>query len=46
MLLLMFIARLEIDLTLAATLGAYRTRNAGGQPLLDDRMFNGVLIMC
>lgn len=29
----------------AATLVAYRTRNAAGQPLLDGRMFNGVLIM-
>jgi Kef-type K+ transport system membrane component KefB len=31
--------------TLAATLVAYRTFNAAGQPLLDSRMLNGVLIM-
>jgi Kef-type K+ transport system membrane component KefB len=35
----------QVAATLAATLVAYRTRNAVGQPLLDDRMFNGVLIM-
>jgi hypothetical protein len=35
----------QVAATLAATLVAYRTRNAAGQPLLDERMFNGVLIM-
>jgi hypothetical protein len=29
----------------AATLVAYRTFNAAGQPLLDSRMLNAVLIM-
>ncbi len=35
----------QVAATLAASLVAYRTRNAAGQPLLDERMFNGVLIM-
>ena len=35
----------QVAATLAATLVAYRTYNAAGQPLLDSRMLNGVLIM-
>jgi Kef-type K+ transport system membrane component KefB len=35
----------QVAATLAATLVAYRTFNAAGQPLLDGRMLNGVLIM-
>ena len=35
----------QVAATLAATLVAYRTLNAAGQPLLDSRMLNGVLIM-
>ena len=35
----------QVTATLAATLVAYRTFNAAGQPLLDNRMLNGVLIM-
>ena len=35
----------QVAATLAATLVAYRTFNAAGQPLLDSRMLNGVLIM-
>jgi Kef-type K+ transport system membrane component KefB len=35
----------QVAATLAATLVAYRTFNAAGQPLLDTRMINGVLIM-
>lgn len=35
----------QVAATLAATLVAYRTFNAVGQPLLDGRMLNGVLIM-
>lgn len=35
----------QVAATLAATLVAYRTFNASGQPLLDSRMLNGVLIM-
>ena len=35
----------QVAATLAATLVAYRTFNAAGQPLLDSRMLNCVLIM-
>ena len=35
----------QVAATLAATLVAYRTFDAAGQPLLDGRMLNGVLIM-
>ena len=35
----------QVEATLAATLVAYRTFNAPGQPLVDSRMLNGVLIM-
>ena len=35
----------QVAATLAATLVAYHTFNAAGQPLLDSRMLNGVLIM-
>jgi len=35
----------QVAATLAATLVAYRTFNAAGQPLLDGRMLNAVLIM-
>jgi Kef-type K+ transport system membrane component KefB len=35
----------QVAATLAATLVAYRTFNAAGEPLLDGRMLNGVLIM-
>jgi len=35
----------QVAATLAATLVAYKTLNALGQPLLDSRMLNGVLIM-
>ena len=35
----------QVAATLAATLVAYRTFNAAGQPLLDSRMLNSVLIM-
>ena len=35
----------QVAATLAATLVAYRTFNAAGQPLLDSRMLNAVLIM-
>jgi len=35
----------QVAATLAATLVAYKTFNAAGQPLLDGRMLNGVLIM-
>lgn len=35
----------QVAATLAASLVAYRTVNAAGQPLLDSRMLNGVLIM-
>jgi Kef-type K+ transport system membrane component KefB len=35
----------QVAATLAATLVAYRTFNAAGQPLLDSRMLNGVLIL-
>ncbi len=35
----------QVAATLAATLVAYRTVNAAGEPLLDGRMLNGVLIM-
>jgi Kef-type K+ transport system membrane component KefB len=35
----------QVAATLAATLVAYKTLNAAGQPLLDARMLNGVLIM-
>lgn len=35
----------QVAATLAATLVAYRTFDAAGQPLLDERMLNGVLIM-
>jgi Kef-type K+ transport system membrane component KefB len=35
----------QVAATLAATLVAYRTYNTAGQPLLDGRMLNGVLIM-
>jgi Kef-type K+ transport system membrane component KefB len=35
----------QVAATLAATLIAYRTFNHAGQPLLDGRMLNGVLIM-
>jgi Kef-type K+ transport system membrane component KefB len=35
----------QVAATLAATLVAYRTLNAAGEPLLDGRMLNGVLIM-
>jgi Na+:H+ antiporter len=35
----------QVAATLAAALVAYRTFNAAGQPLLDNRMFNGVLIV-
>jgi Kef-type K+ transport system membrane component KefB len=35
----------QVAATLAATLVAYKTYNAAGQPLLDGRMLNGVLIM-
>ncbi|MGB8476350.1 MAG: cation:proton antiporter [Candidatus Acidiferrum sp.] len=34
----------QVAATLAAALVAYRTFNAAGQPLLDNRMLNGVLI--
>jgi Kef-type K+ transport system membrane component KefB len=34
----------QVVATLAAALVAYRTFNAAGQPLLDNRMLNGVLI--
>lgn len=35
----------QVAATLAAALVASKTFNAAGQPLLDQRMFNGVLIM-
>ncbi len=35
----------QVAATLAATLVAYRTFNAAGQPLLDGRMLNAVFIM-
>ncbi len=35
----------QVAATLAAALVAYRTSNAAGEPLLDGRMLNGVLIM-
>ncbi|MFO1398107.1 MAG: cation:proton antiporter [Burkholderiales bacterium] len=35
----------QVAATLAATLVAYRTVNAAGQPLLDGRMLDGVLFM-
>lgn len=35
----------QVAATLAGTLVAYRTFNAAGQPLIDDRMLNAVLIM-
>jgi Kef-type K+ transport system membrane component KefB len=35
----------QVAATLAATLVALRTFNAAGQPLLDSRMLNAVLIM-
>jgi Kef-type K+ transport system membrane component KefB len=35
----------QVAATLAATLVAYRTFNAAGQPLIDSRMLNAVLIM-
>lgn len=35
----------QVAATLAATLVAYKTINAAGEPLLDDRMLNAVLIM-
>jgi hypothetical protein len=35
----------QVAATLAATLVAYKTFNSAGQPLLDNRMLNGVLIM-
>ena len=35
----------QVAATLAAALVATKTFNAAGQPLLDTRMFNGVLIM-
>jgi Kef-type K+ transport system membrane component KefB len=35
----------QVAATLAATLVANKTLNAAGEPLLDGRMFNGVLIM-
>ncbi len=35
----------QVAATLAATLVAFRTFNAAGQPLLDGRMLNGVLLM-
>jgi len=35
----------QVAATLAAILVAYKTFNAAGQPLLDSRMLNGVLIM-
>ena len=35
----------QVAATLAATLVAYKTFIASGQPLLDSRMLNGVLIM-
>ena len=35
----------QVAATLAATLIAYKTFNAAGQPLLDDRMLNAVLMM-
>ena len=35
----------QVAATLAATLVAYKTFNAAGQPLLDGPMLNGVLIM-
>jgi len=35
----------QVAATLAATLVANRTFNAAGQPLLDSRMLNGVLLM-
>ena len=35
----------QVAATLAATLVAYKTINAAGQPLLDSRMLNAVLIM-
>jgi Kef-type K+ transport system membrane component KefB len=35
----------QVAATLAATLVAYKTFNAAGQPLLDGRMLNAVLIM-
>jgi Kef-type K+ transport system membrane component KefB len=35
----------QVAATLAATLVAYKTVNAAGQPLLDGRMLNAVLIM-
>ena len=35
----------QVAATLAAALVAYRTFNAAGQPLLDNRMLNGVLIV-
>ena len=35
----------QVAATLAATLVAYRTVNAAGQPLLDTRMLNAVLLM-
>ena len=35
----------QVAATLAATLVAYKTFNAAGQPLLDARMLNAVLVM-
>jgi len=35
----------QVAATLAATLIAYKTFNAAGQPLLDNRMLNAVLMM-
>ena len=35
----------QVAATLAATLVAYRTFNAAGQPLIDSRMLNAVLMM-
>jgi len=35
----------QVAATLAATLVAYKTVNAAGQPLLDSRMLNGVLVV-
>jgi Kef-type K+ transport system membrane component KefB len=35
----------QVAATLAATLVAYRTFNAAGEPLLDGRMLNAVLVM-
>ena len=35
----------QVSATLAAALVAYRTFNAAGQPLLDNRMLNGILIV-